>query len=223
MHSGTMINLGRGYVEQIWLECEDRRHRTSSITTRGLTPTQEAMYRHSDSVGTQQGNFGDLVNANDTAYQYSHSYDTQRSKYSSAQSDPAGVVHREKTEGGEWLNYTRLFDGSRNYNAYLRVAAAWRNPCGWTRSSARTQTAQRITWACLMSPAPPTTDHYRYIPLVTTNGALAVVNLSGTNTVRLDRQPAKPRHQERPVAELHGVGAGASTAPAARPLFVCDS
>jgi hypothetical protein len=93
-----------------------------------------------------------------------------------------------KTEGGEWLNYTRIFDGSKNYNVYLRAGCGLEQPVrldlivGGVNGNTPTGT-NTLGWFDV--PSTFFDQLYRYVPLTTTNGALAVVNLSQTNMVRL--------------------------------------
>jgi hypothetical protein len=148
---------------------------------RDSSPNSQAnMFRAYDGVGTQQGTYGYwVVPGPNTNYVYSWSFDTQRSEYSSV--DPTFqeyVVMR--TEGGEWLNYTRIFDGSKSYNVYLRAAAGLAQP---VRLDQIVGTTNTLGWFNV-----PSTGFdwlYRYIPLTTANGGLAVVNLSQTNILRL--------------------------------------
>jgi hypothetical protein len=141
--------------------------------------SQANMYRAFDGVGTQQGNFASWVSADNTQYHYSQTYDTQRSKYSVL--DPTLQEYIVmKTEGGEWLNYTRIFDGSKSYNAYLRAGCGLAQPVRLDLVGGTTNT---LGWFNVPSTFFP--NLYRYVPLTTTNGGLAVVNLTDTNTLRL--------------------------------------
>jgi hypothetical protein len=180
--SGSMVNYGLGYVEQIGSNARTGGSDFFDYDT-GLHQ-YENQYRHSDSVGTQQGNFGDLVNANDTQYQYSQTYDTQRSKYFSVNATLQEYIV-ERTEGGEWLNYTRVFDGTKSYNAYLRAGCGLAQPVRLDQIIGIDPSATTNILGWFNVPSTSYNEHYRYTPLVATNGALAVVNLSGTNTVRL--------------------------------------
>jgi hypothetical protein len=185
--TGTYINLGSGYVEQYGYNANGGSPPSDYFDYDTSPQSQEDMYRHSDDVGTQQGNWGSWVSANNTQYYYSQTYDTQRSKYASTNATLQEYVVM-KTEGGEWLNYTRIFDGSKNYNAYLRVGCGLTQPVrldqivGGVGGMDPTGT-NTLGWFNVPSTFFP--DLYRYVPLTTTNGALAVVNLSQTNMVRL--------------------------------------
>jgi hypothetical protein len=173
--AGTQINYPFGYVDQVGI------NGTDFFDYDGGPHSQECAYRHSDGVGTQQGNFSDFINANNAQYQYSWVHDTQRSKYSSVNPTLYEYIV-ERTEGGEWLNYTRVFDGTKNYNAYLRAGCGLAQPVRLDQIAAGpvTNTLGRFN-----VPSTSHNEHYRYTPLLTTDGALAVVKLSGTNTVRL--------------------------------------
>jgi hypothetical protein len=141
--------------------------------------SQANMYRHYDAVGTMQGNFASWESLSSGAGVFSQTYDTQRSKYSSL--DPTLQEYIVmKTEGGEWLNYTRIFDGSKSYNAYLRAGCGLTQPVRLDLIGGTTNT---LGWFDV--PSTFFDELYRYTPLTTTNGALAVINLNQTNTVRL--------------------------------------
>jgi hypothetical protein len=91
------------------------------------------------------------------------------------------------TQGGDWFNYTRTFDGSQYYNVYLRHACAG---------------SQQLNLYQIVGTDPTATTNYlgtffgtnamlwnfRYAPLLDTNNdnALAVVNLTDVNTLRLE-------------------------------------
>lgn len=178
--SGTAINSGTGYVDQTGSNAklggvDYFDHDTSYHTG-------ENAYRHGDTASTSQGNFGVFVAADAAATViYSQSYDTQRSKYSSLNPGLHECIVL-RTEGGEWLNYTRSFDGTKTYNVYLRAA------CGLAQPIRLDQIAAGPTTNLLGRFNLPSTFHlhnYRYTPLVTANGSLATVNLSGANTLRL--------------------------------------
>jgi len=180
--SGSLVNYGVGYVDQIGSNVKVGG--TDFFDNDSGPHAYECQFRHSDSVGTQQGNFADLVNVNDTQYQYSQSYDTQRSKYSSVNPTLQEYIV-ERTEGGEWLNYTRVFDGTKKYNAYLRAGCGLAQPVQLDQIVGTDPDATTNFLGVFNVPSTSYNEHYRYTPLVTTNGALAVVDLSGTNTVRL--------------------------------------
>ena len=90
-----------------------------------------------------------------------------------------------RTEGGEWLNYTRTFDGSKSYNVYLRAGCGLAQPVRLDQIVGTDPTATTNLLGRFNVPSTSYNERYRYVPLVTANGSLAVVNLSGTTTVRL--------------------------------------
>lgn len=169
-------NGGAGYVETIGTSGVDFFDRDSS------PHAGEAQYRSADPVGTQQGNYGAFVWADAVqTIGYSQSYDTQRAKYAAVYPLLQDYIV-ERTEGGEWLNYTRVFDGARYYNAYLRAAAGLAQPVRLDSIA-----AGPVTNALGRFEIPSTfyLHNYRYTPLLAADGSRAIVNLSGTNTVRL--------------------------------------
>ncbi|MEI2724172.1 MAG: hypothetical protein V9H26_11725 [Verrucomicrobiota bacterium] len=181
--TGTQINPVVGYVDQAGSNAKDGGVDFFDYDTG--PHSLDNQYRHSDGVGTQQGNFAFYAYGDSTAtllpYGVPQSYDTQRSKYSSLNPTLQEYIV-ERTEGGEWLNYTRVFDGSKTYNAYLRAAGGLAQPVRLDQIG-----AGPVTNLLGQFNVPSTffINNYRYVPLVTTNGDLATVNLSGTNTVRL--------------------------------------
>jgi len=172
------INAGSGYVELSGTAGLDFFDHNSG-------PNLEAnAFRSGDPVGTQQGNYGAFYYADVnemSGFGYSQYYDTQRSKYANV--NPA--LHEyivTRLEGSEWLNYTRVFEGTRHYNAYLRTACGLAQPVAFQHIAAgpATNTLGRFE-------VPSTFYHhnYQYVPLRAADGTLSVVNLSGTATVRL--------------------------------------
>ncbi len=140
-------------------------------------------FRFFDSVGTQLGTiayaYSDGNDPNIIVYQ--RSFDTQRQKYANA--NPA--LHDyvvERTEGGEWLNYTRIFTNSNYYNVYLRYNSGLPQPLSLDQISDGSVTNNLGMFTIRSSSA---LGNYRYAPLLAGGGNLAVVNLSGTNTLRL--------------------------------------
>lgn len=210
---GTVINFGIGYVDQGGtpggVDFYDRD---------GGIHALENQYRHSDAVGTQQGNtaafaYGD-INVTLLPYGVSQSYDTQRSKYASLADGTVQEYIVERTEGGEWLNYTRIFDGSKTYNAYLRAAGGLAQPVRLDQIAAGPAT-NALGWFNV--PSTFFVNNYRYVPLVAANGSLATVNLSGTNTLRLTMDSA-PNDATRNGLSLNYVVL-VPAAPAAPKLF----
>ncbi len=190
--TGTMVNYGVGYVEQIGSNARTGGSDYFDYDSGPHTSSFEAQYRQSDSVGTQQGNFGDLVGADNANYHYSRTLENQRSKYSSVNPTLQEYIV-ERTEGGEWLNYTRVFDGAKTYNAYLRAGCGLAQPVRLDQIIGTDPSATTNTLGWFNVPSTSYNEHYRYTPLVTTNGALAMVQLSGTNTVRLTMDSPRNR------------------------------
>ncbi len=172
------INSGSGYVDLTGTAGVDFYDRDSGPRV------DESAYRMMDPVGTQQGNYGTFVWADGTSptsIGYARYYDTQRSKYSSV--NPALHEYNvTRTEGGEWLNYTRVFDGARHYNAYLRAACGLAQPVALQHIAAGPVTN---TLGRFEVPSTFWLHNYRYVPLRSADGGLAVVNLGGTATLRL--------------------------------------
>ncbi len=144
-----------------------------------------AMFRPNDAVGTEQGKanylYVDQFGTVTFDYSVNRTYGPQRQKYSAA--NPAlkeyAVV---QTTGGEWMNYTRVFSNSNYYHVYLRYACGFSQDLGFdqigpgpTTNRLGTFSATNQLWL----------NNYRYGPLRDEAGRPAVVNLSGTNTLRL--------------------------------------
>jgi hypothetical protein len=176
--------------------------------------TGENQYRHSDSVGTQRGNYVAYAYADlASTIAYSQSFENRRSKYSSL--DPTLQEYIvERTEGGEWLNYTRVFDGTKKYNAYLRAAAGLGQPVRLDQIAAgpATNLLGRFN-------VPDTfyNHNYCYTPLVLADGSLAVINLSGVNTVRLTMDSPQNENTKQGLAMNYMVFVPA--APSAPKLY----
>lgn len=139
-------------------------------------------FRSTDPMGTQNGS---------VEYQYAWQgavplwrvFDTLRAKYLAAQADGSLVeCGVERTEGGEWLNYTRTFDASKTYNVYLRHGCALTQTLSLDQIAAGPATNNLGTFSCVNA---LTRSNFRYAPLLDATGKLATVNLSGLNTVRL--------------------------------------
>ena len=134
-----------------------------------------AEYRDMDLVGTQAGS-EEIAGAGPLN-------DTIRQKYV-AQSLPEYEVRR--TEGGEWLNYTRIFS-SNSFRVYLREACRAPQPVYLDQVTGDANQTNQATARLGVFNVPSTAMliNYRFVPLTDTNGSPAVVNLSGTNTLRL--------------------------------------
>ena len=113
-------------------------------------------------------------------------YDNLRQKYLATQPDGTLVeCGVERTEGQEWLNYTRMFYSTNVYNVYLRHGCGLTQPLSLDQivGTDPTATTNNLgTFSCVNA---FTHSNFRYAPLRDSSGKLATVNLSGTNTVRL--------------------------------------
>src|SRR6185369_9878785 len=160
--TGGQVNGGGvGYFDLAGAAGVDYFDRSSSPGS-GTAPE----YRTQDFVGTQAGTAaevqpGPVLN------------DTIRQKYAT-NNLPEYEVRR--TEGGEWMNYTRVFSNA-SYNVYLRAACRAAQPVSLDRVTAALGLFNVPNTAMLIN--------YRYVPLTHANGILTTVNLSGTNTLRL--------------------------------------
>ncbi len=139
-----------------------------------------ADYRGSDTVGTGQGAAGlgntaeiDGVDINDTT----------RQKYAA---DGLGEYEVRRTQGGDWLNYTRNFTSGK-YNAYLRVGCRASQPIILSQVGGDPTTTNQTTTTLgtFMVPSTGMAVIFRYVPLVDSSGNPAVLNLAGTTTLRL--------------------------------------
>lgn len=141
----------------------------------------ENEFRSSDAVGTQNGTY---------EFQYAlgglqnwRGYDHLRQKYLAAQPDGSLVeCGVERTEGQEWLNYTRIFYSTNFYNVYLRHGCALTQILSLDQIGDGPTTNNLGTFSCVNA---FTRCNFRYAPLLDSSGKLAEINLSGTNTLRL--------------------------------------
>ena len=140
-------------------------------------------FRVLDSVGTQLGTITHLASdANDpNVIVIKRSFDTQRQKYYNVNPALQDYVV-ERTEGGEWLNYTRIFTNSSYYNVYLRYNSGLAQPLSLDQIGSGPTTNNLGAFTVKSSSV---LGNYRYAPMLNGGGRLAVVNLSGTNTLRL--------------------------------------
>jgi hypothetical protein len=93
-----------------------------------------------------------------------------------------------RTHAGDWLNYTRAFTSNlSNYFAFLRVGSFGSTTITLGKvTSDPTQPSQTTSDLGTFSiPNQIRKSNFRYIPLLDTNGAGVILNLSGTNTLRL--------------------------------------
>lgn len=139
-------------------------------------------FRQFDAVGLSQGMYPEIEDSVDPYGEFRYS-DFVRSKYST-NGMLEFVVHRTKT--GEWLNYTRDFDGA-TYNAWLRVASLGATEVSLSRVlSNPAASGQTLTnYGKFTIPDQFTRYNYRYIPLVDNSGVPVTLSLSGITTLRL--------------------------------------
>ncbi|PYI81997.1 MAG: hypothetical protein DME26_18850, partial [Verrucomicrobia bacterium] len=166
---------GVGYYGLVGTPDIDYFDRSTSLGS-GLT----AEYRTSDNIGTGRGANGMGNTAEIAGVDVN---DTRRQKYV-----PDDLVEYEvrRTEGGEWMNYTRNFV-SGNYNVYLRVACRAVQTVNLDRVTSDPSTIGQTTAPLGVFQVPSTMmlGLYRYVPLTDAAGKPAVLTLSGTNTLRL--------------------------------------
>jgi len=174
--SGVSIGSPNTYAEQLGTATVDFFDYDSSAHN------GDNEFRSADAVGTQNGS---------VEYQYAwqggaplwRGFDTLRAKYLAAQADGTLVeCGVERTEGGEWLNYTRSFDAGKTYNVYLRHGCALTQTLSLDQIAAGPATNNLGTFSCVNA---LTRSNFRYAPLLDATGKLATVNLSGINLVRL--------------------------------------
>lgn len=173
--AGTQVNgRGTGYFDGVGVPDIDYFDQSSQIGG-GLTPE----YRSGDFVGTQAGS----VESGSSVLENVPQNDTIRRKYAT-KNLPEYQVRR--TEGGEWMNYTRPF-APGGYQVYLRAAARAPQPVLLQRVTSDPTRPDQST-ALLGTFDVPNTGlvvNYRYIPLRDGSGKLATVNLAGLETLRL--------------------------------------
>ena len=165
---------GTGYYGVVGTPGIDYFDRSTSAGS-GATPE----YRPTDFVGTQAGTAEEI----DIGPGSPVINDTIRQKYALLDLFEYQV---RRTEGGEWMNYTRVFSNA-SYNVHLRVACRAAQSVLLDRvTSDPSQTNQSTASLGVFNvPSTGTLLNYRYVPLTDANGILAAVNLSGTNTLRL--------------------------------------
>lgn len=172
--NGAPVNAsGRGYYNLAGNNTFD------FFTPDGAADASWSEFRTSDAIRTLQGsrNYGYYLGG---ALSYDRTYDTQRQKYIVA--DPAleeyGVI---RTRGSIWMNYTRTFPADSYYNVYLRHACAFSQDLTLSQAAPGPFTGLGTfkTVNALGS------DNFLYAPLLDNSNKLAVVHLSGTNTLQL--------------------------------------
>jgi len=146
--------------------------------------SDDADFRVSDSAGTQNGAL-EFVYAWEVYGQYNYwrAFDTLRQKYLAAQPDGSLVeCGVERTEGEEWLNYTRAFNSADVYNVYLRHSCSLSQGVSLDQIGPEPSTNNLGTFTCVQALS---RANFRYAPLLDSSGKLAAVSLSGLNTLRL--------------------------------------
>ncbi len=142
----------------------------------------ENEFRSNDPVGTQNGS-AEYQSALGGGIQTWRGYDTLRQKYLAAQPDGSLVeCGVERTEGQEWLNYTRIFDKNNYYNVYLRHGSAALQTLSLDQIGPEPSTNNLGTFSCVNA---FTRSNFRYVPLLDNSGKKAMINLSSTNVLRL--------------------------------------
>ncbi|MHB8523110.1 MAG: carbohydrate-binding protein [Limisphaerales bacterium] len=138
------------------------------------------LYRSSDGVGTQSGS-AEIESVDVTPSMLLN--DTIRQKYATNNLSEY-EVHR--TEGGEWMNYTRVF-APTNYDVYLRVASTATQHVRFDLVGGDPTTTNQTTspQGPFLVPSTGIRSTYLYVPLTDSQGNLKTLSLSGTNTFRL--------------------------------------
>jgi hypothetical protein len=155
---------------------------TTPHPNHGLGVDAENEFRSYDSVGTQNGS-AEYVCALAGSQVTWRGYDNLRQKYVAVQPDGSLVeCGVERTEGGEWLNYTRTFSTNDVYNVYLRHGCSLTQALSLDQIGAGPTTNNLGTFNCVNAFSH---INFRYAPLLDSSGKLAVVSLDGTNTLRL--------------------------------------
>ena len=190
------INSGSGYVNQLSIKGTDffDYDNVGTLAPYLSRRIPENQFNQVNPYGTTQGyyeyQYGYYDASGNAGTYYWFSHDTQRQKYSSLVNPLVSPTNQlmeynlERTEGGEWENYTRSFFYSTNYYwVYLRHACELTQPVRLDQIAAGPTTnflgEFYLTNALIHS-------NFRYAPLLNGSGNLAVVNLpTGTNTLRL--------------------------------------
>jgi hypothetical protein len=144
----------------------------------GISPE----FRLNDRVGTQQGSGTSDAQVLPAPPAPLPINDTRRQKYAVTN---MGEYQVRRTQATEWMNYTRSFTPT-NYNVYLRVACRAPQPVTLDLVGGDPTTTSQTTTplGTFFVPSTTMTILYRYVPLMAA-GNRAVINLSGTNTLRL--------------------------------------
>ena len=114
---------------------------------------------------------------------YTRPNDNPRQKYAATDLVEYLVI---RTHAGDWLNYTRSF-AAGNYFALLRAGSFASTSITLSQVTSDPTQPNQTTSALGAFTIPDLVrkSNFSYIPLLDTNGLGAIVNLSGTNTLRL--------------------------------------
>lgn len=158
----NVLPFGRvGYAKRVGLPEADY----SDFSTVDDIGTDDSYYRSCDSPGIRF-----LQNTVRTAY--------------SAADLQEQVLYR--TEAGEWLNYTRVFNGLES-NVYLRVASRWAQTIRVDRilgdASGFDQSFEEV--GIFHVPNTVTAHHFGHVPLTDRQGNTLALDWVGENTLRL--------------------------------------
>jgi hypothetical protein len=192
-------------------------YRTGVNAAGGVWPDTGNRASNGDTAGTQPGGaFGlSVINltANNGILQANYLRDTKRQKYAAL--NAAGLAQAGgrpgsdysvtgsssaswwdieeynvvATDGSDWFNYTHDWGTATNYNVYLRNACA-KSQHLYLYNGATTNRASQVgTFYCTNA----LQWNWRYTPLLDGSGNLAVVNLGGQTTLRLEVNPEEPK------------------------------
>lgn len=174
-NSGVQVRgSGVGYLDLVGVPGVDYNDVSTSVGS-GTAPD----YRNGDFVGTQGNTAAEVQSLNPTVGPLN---DTIRQKYSA---DDLPEYHVRRTEGGEWLNYTRRF-AATNYNVFLRVACRAPQQVLLDKvTSDATQPNQTTSPLGVFNVSNSgMTVNFQYVPLVDNNGNVASISLDGLQTLR---------------------------------------
>lgn len=185
--NGLQINgFGDGYFDAVGLEGVDFHDNRTTIESDGGFMYNQ--YRVGDFVGTVQGVFEvrDLTRTGAPSF-YDDGGPNKGNDHTRLKYETLGVREYQvvRTEVGEWLNYTRVFPNT-NYHVYLRVGSFGASTVSLDRVTSDPALPEQTTspLGTFAVPNQIMHGHFRYQPLLS-DGVPAVVNLAGTNTIRL--------------------------------------
>jgi hypothetical protein len=160
------INSGSGYVNRLSVMGTDYfdYDLVGTLAPYLNRKAGDNQFNQVNGAGTTQGSEDNLYSWYDPSPDklYMFNYDTQRQKY--VNQDPNLLEYMlERTEGGEWYNYTRIFHSTNYYNVYLRHGCELTQPVSLDLIGAGT-TKNLGTFYLTNALAK---SNYRYAPLVT--------------------------------------------------------